>query len=293
MNTIRTIQSLIWVAFLAILIYGSTYTAYIAGWQGWILISATALFALLVLGNALFPDHHDHDHHDHDHGTPLDGWLQTVVHAVPLFLFLALGVTSLGSQQIRNLTNPAPHIGPRAFAQKPITPPATTPATPQQSNDRPDTPAHIPLIDDGTNPEPFVETPRLLDDPVVNAAHLVPLPLLDLYYPNKNPDVVRIETIGRLMIPSDEEKAQAPEDVDRADLNLLLYRYVMNCCAADAAPVFVVLKNYKKDGLEIDTWVKVTGAWIKPHELGDMAKIEVDTLEQIPEPKDPYLQAPK
>jgi hypothetical protein len=39
--------------------------------------------------------------------------------------------------------------------------------------------------------------------------------------------------------------------------------------------------------------VKVTGTWIPAPALGDMAKLQVDSLSVIEQPAEPFLQAPK
>ncbi len=296
MNPARLVQSIGWMAFLAVLLLGGGYLSYIAAWQRWVLIAATALFAFLVLIDALVnraAAAHDHDHHDHDHGNATDQWVQTLVHLLPLFLFLTLGVTTLGSQPLVDFTRPAPTsvlTSRHAADPTPATPttrdaPATTPVAPPA-------PAGNPALAlDGPTPTDPLAPPPAVGDPAVPAA--VPLPLMELYYPKKHPGVKRIETIGRLMIPTAEEVAQTPPEIDRADLKLLLYRYVMTCCAADAAPVFVVLRGREPTDLKVDDWVKITGTWIPAPGLGDMAKIEVDSLTVIEQPKEPFLQAPK
>ncbi len=303
MSVPRIVQCIAWMAFLSVLLIGGGYTSYIASFQSWILISATGIFALLVLCDALFNSrhHHDHshDHHDHDHGTPVDQWIQTVIHAIPLFFILAIGVTSLGSQQIVSLIRPAPssvtnnaHFSAASTLNNNNSTTTTTNKTDNTANNT--DPATRPFIDDPSNPEPIIPVTNPLEDPVLANTPVVPLQLMELYYPKKHPDVVRVETIGRLMVPTEEELKNVPPEMDRADLKLLLYRYVMTCCAADAAPVFVVLRNREPGGkLVADVWVKVTGTWVHPPGLGDMAKIVVDSITVIPEPKEPYLQAPK
>ena len=308
MNPARLVQSIGWMAFLAALLLGGGYASYIAAWQQWVLIAATALFGGLVLIDALVNragDHHDHEHHDHDHGNSTDQWVQTLVHLIPLFFLVTLGVTTLGSQPIVDFRKPAPMsvlssrhaLDGQATAQPQ---PTTTPAP-----DRSQPAAPPPVIPDATTnaapPAPtLIEGPTPLDptaapitavDPAIPAA--VPLPLMELYYPKKHPGVTRIETIGRLMIPTAEEMEKVPPEVDRADLRLLLYRYVMTCCAADAAPVFVVLRGREAEGLKIDDWVKITGTWIPAPGMGDMAKIEIDSLTLIEQPAEPFLMAPK
>jgi hypothetical protein len=290
-NPARLVQSIGWMAFLALMLVGGGYTSYIAAWQSWVLLGATALFGALVLFDALLNragGHHGHDHHDHDHGNDVDRWVQTVVHVMPLFLVLTLGVTSLGSQPLVSLHRPAPMSVLSHQDAGPVGPAPSAPATGTPAPDTPEAAARVPLLDAPTPAEPGAASPVL---PPPSAA--VPLPLLELYYPKKHPGVTRVETIGRVMIPSAEDLEKVPPEVDRADLKLLLYRYVMTCCAADASPVFVVLRGREVGELKVDEWVKVTGTWIPAPGLGDMAKLEVDGLEVIEQPKEPYLQAPQ
>lgn len=303
MNPARLVQSIGWMAFLGLMLAGGGYVAYIAKFQLWVLIAATALFGVLVLIDALVnraAHHHDHEHHDHDHGTTTDRWIQTLVHLLPLFLFLTMGVTTLGSQSLTGLNHPAPHSvlsskhaqtdGDPPTVAKP--PPATARPTPADNTGAPADPAVAPsVLLDGPTPTEPTASPATARDPAIPAA--VPLPLMELYYPKKHPGVTRVETIGRLMIPTKEEMEKVPPEVDRADLKLLLYRYVMTCCAADAAPVFVVLRGHEPGTLKVDEWVRITGTWIPAPALGDMAKIEVDSLTVIEQPAEPFLQAPK
>ncbi len=301
MNPARLIQSIGWMAFLGLMLAGGSYAAYIAKFQLWVLIAATAMFALLVLIDAVVnrsDHHHDHDHHDHDHGTATDRWVQTLVHLLPLFLFMTMGVTTLGSQSLSGITRPAPHsVLSSKYAQGDDKPAPSAPAQPAATTapntvaETPPASATPPVLLDGPTPAEPLATPSTAADPATPAA--VPLPLMELYYPKKHRGVTRIETIGRLMIPTPEEIAKVPPEMDRADLKLLLYRYVMTCCAADATPVFVVLRGREPSELKVDDWVKITGTWIPAPALGDMAKIEVDTLTVIEQPAEPFLQAPK
>jgi hypothetical protein len=331
-NAARLVQSIGWMAFLGVLLLGGGYASYIAAWQHWVLIAATAVFGGLVLIDALVNrahDHHDHDHHDHDHGNATDQWVQTLVHLLPLFLLVTLGITTLGSHQIVDFGRPAPtsvlssrHAAtdeqpnagdPQPVVSKPPTAPVQPAPTPAVVNPQPitstqppvpttpqpaatpivETPAAVALIDGPTPPEPPTAASTASDPAAPAKPAAVPLPLLELYYAKKHPGVTRIETIGRLMIPTEEEMAKVPPEIDRGDLKLLLYRYVMTCCAADAAPVFVVLRGQDATGLKIDDWVRVTGTWIPAPNLGDMVKLDVDSLTKIEQPAEPFLQAPK
>jgi uncharacterized membrane protein YcgQ (UPF0703/DUF1980 family) len=322
MNHSRLVQSIGWMAFLGVMLAGGNYAAYIAPFQKWVFIAATALFALLVLIDALVNraaahehhDHHSHEHHDHDHGTNTDRWLQTVVHLLPLFLFLTMGVTTLGSHSLTSLAHAVPHSvlnsryasGNAADSLKALLG-AETPtdnSSPIPSADEPNeqnapttetttdsrTNITTTLIDGPTPPEPVADL-RPAIDPALPVP--VPLSLTDLYFPNNYPDVRRVEVIGRLMIPTQEEIDQVPPGVDRAELKLMLYRYVMTCCAADASPAFIVLLGREPDGLKVDDWVKITGTWIPAANFGDMVKLTVDSLTVIPQPAQPFLLAPK
>jgi hypothetical protein len=53
MNPTRLVQSIGWMAFLGVLLLGGGYANYIASWQQWVLIAATAVFGGLVLIDAL------------------------------------------------------------------------------------------------------------------------------------------------------------------------------------------------------------------------------------------------
>lgn len=290
MNPARLVQSIGWMAFLAVLLAGGGYASYIAAWQQSVLIAATAVFGLLVLADAVINRHgdgHGHEHHDHGSTPMTDQWVQTLVHLLPLFLFLTMGVTTLGSQSVASLTRPAPVS---VLTSRHATTPAATSTDPGSTTPSIRTAAPTTLPDAPTPAEPLA-LPPAAGDPALPPA--VPLPLMDLYFPGKHVGVTRIETIGRLMIPTPEEVAQVPPEVDRDDLRLLLYRYVMTCCAADAQPVFVVLRRQDPSGFAVDDWVSVTGTWIPAAGQGDMAKIEVDSLRRIEQPAEPFLMAPK
>ena len=39
----------------------------------------------------------------------------------------------------------------------------------------------------------------------------------------------------------------------------LLYRFAIFCCAADATPVWILVKSHKNNELENETWIQVEG----------------------------------
>ncbi len=316
MNTGRLIQCLGWLVFLVLLATGNRHSAYIAGWQHGIIIAATVGFLVLLVCDLACNrggDHaHDgHDHHDHEHLSASDRWLHSAVHLLPLFFVIAVGSSGLGAQAITIVkasksgaqTQPSAVVKPDAAPAKPEAP-VSAPATPEPINPvstKPapsspptaqpvaTTPAQEPasianLADGPSSPEPTA--PKAEPAPKTTA---VPLTLTQLYFPAKHPGVTRVETIGRILVPTPEDLKKVPADVDTSEMKLMLYRFHMTCCAADARPVFIILLGHDPKGLENETWAKVTGRWVPAPGLGDMVKLVVDKLEIVPPPSEPYI----
>ncbi|ASR35191.1 TIGR03943 family protein [Prauserella marina] len=81
--------------------------------------------------------------------------------------------------------------------------------------------------------------------------------------------------------------------VVQSEQNTLLARLVISCCAADAFPVRVALTGEQAAGLPDDTWIEVTGTLVPDGadgagEAGYVPSFEVETLAEIPEPRDRY-----
>lgn len=71
---------------------------------------------------------------------------------------------------------------------------------------------------------------------------------------------------------------------------LLLSRFVITCCAADAYPVGLPVKlSASRQAYPADTWLEVEGKMITEN-LGDKRQltIQASSLKQISEPKNPY-----
>ena len=303
MNPTRIVQSIGWLGFIWIILLSGTSSSFIASWQRDILIAAGVIFALMVLLNGLCNrgggHAHDHDHDHADHGHAEASWMQTAVHLLPLFLFVAVGATSLGSQPIAALRQTSLTTGSTSVAARPApaagvaptagTDAATAPAASGAAGAA-TAAAPAPELADG-NPAPPGSLPPAA--PAPGPATLVNL--LDLYYPERHHGVTRVEVIGRVMLPDaaqrTEMKKHMPVD-DERDLQMVLYRYCVMCCAADASPVFALLRKQQPAGLVTDDWVKVTGHWLPPAGLGDPAILELERIEKVPAPKDPYLTAP-
>lgn len=72
---------------------------------------------------------------------------------------------------------------------------------------------------------------------------------------------------------------------------LLISRFVITCCAADAYPVGLPVKlNGKRDTYPVDKWFEVQGRMITEILNGKrQLTIEASTLKEIPEPANPYF----
>lgn len=78
---------------------------------------------------------------------------------------------------------------------------------------------------------------------------------------------------------------------DFGDNALMVFRFVVSCCAADAQPLAVVVQ--KKGGpsdLPDNSWVKVEGRYtLQNVKDGKVPVIEEAILWNTPEPSPPYL----
>ncbi|HVF54460.1 MAG TPA: TIGR03943 family protein [Actinomycetota bacterium] len=66
----------------------------------------------------------------------------------------------------------------------------------------------------------------------------------------------------------------------------MLSRFVVSCCVADALAVQVRIVDAPPGELEIDQWVRVTGAL---YPLGREVVVQATNIEPVPRPKHPYL----
>ena len=114
------------------------------------------------------------------------------------------------------------------------------------------------------------------------------LTLNDIYLRNA---VLPSETtlIGMSFVPTDADCARLPGGLTRADVPLLLYRYEITCCAADAAPIFVILHGLDPAAYRNDTWLQITGKLTPPGGPTNLARFDVQAATLIPPPAEPYL----
>ena len=71
---------------------------------------------------------------------------------------------------------------------------------------------------------------------------------------------------------------------------LLLSRFVITCCAADAYPVGLPVKlTQNRKAYQVDNWLEVEGQMITENLAGKrQLTIKAGSIKQIPEPKNPY-----
>jgi uncharacterized repeat protein (TIGR03943 family) len=71
---------------------------------------------------------------------------------------------------------------------------------------------------------------------------------------------------------------------------LLISRFIITCCAADAYPVSLPVKlAQSRDNYKPDTWLEIEGQ-MTTETLGDKRQlvIEAKSIKEVPEPKNPY-----
>lgn len=72
--------------------------------------------------------------------------------------------------------------------------------------------------------------------------------------------------------------------------HILVFRFLIVCCAADALPAGALVSQQEVDSLEQDAWVSVEGV-LGLEKVGDLTfpLIQADRITRIDPPKDPYL----
>lgn len=92
-----------------------------------------------------------------------------------------------------------------------------------------------------------------------------------------------ISVIG--MLTRDEEVQQ-----EFGDKATILFRFAINCCAADAVPLALVILNSDPSTLPDNTWVKVRGVFeLEEKKQDPIPLLKQATMEATKAPKIPYL----
>jgi putative membrane protein len=79
-------------------------------------------------------------------------------------------------------------------------------------------------------------------------------------------------------------------DPDLPNGQLVIFRFIVVCCAADAMPVQAVVVSPQTASFKNDQWVHVEGTLKVITDQGrSIPTIQADKIEQIPAPEEPYL----
>ncbi len=113
--------------------------------------------------------------------------------------------------------------------------------------------------------------------------------LLDLHASHARLDGLPIEVIGTGHLLSETDRKALPPSATHRDVRAILYRYMISCCAADATTVSAVLNNVDAATIREDQWYRVRGRAQYVAEGLNVPFIEVDAIEPIEAPHNPYL----
>lgn len=79
-------------------------------------------------------------------------------------------------------------------------------------------------------------------------------------------------------------------DLDLQSNQLIVGRFAITCCTADASPYGIIIESTDANLLADDTWVTITGSIDKIDYKGQMVlKINANQIEQIKAPRTPYV----
>lgn len=259
----RLILGLAWVFFALAVLMRQDASSLIMDWVRPLVIGGTALLFLLVIGAWIAGRKQEESADD----PPLWAWVgRCGIHLLPLYLVSMVGIGELGSSSVGTLR------------------------APQRQNTGIATPAPEAPFD------PFLLTePRSSWSGGSPASRVLPprseLGLLDLYYPLNHPGVDHVTVIGKYLTVADAPRSNVPLP---DDLDAIIYRHMMICCAADASPVPVGIRDARPEPrapltFAKDAWVSVHGRWLPPLGDNDLAVIEIDAIRTIKAPSNPYL----
>lgn len=99
-----------------------------------------------------------------------------------------------------------------------------------------------------------------------------------------------VTVIGMAYAPSDEDYARLPGGLTKDVVPLLLYRYQIICCAADATPLYIGVLGVDRTRFTNDSWVRITGTLTPPAPPANVGILHATSSEAISEPAEPYLK---
>ncbi|MBF0625258.1 MAG: hypothetical protein HQL82_10690 [Magnetococcales bacterium] len=245
------LQLLGWLSFFGWIIWKEYDQYYLAELQADILLSGFLLLALVFVAGALAPAGCGCDHAAPPAGNGFLRAVETTGHFLPMILFLLVGATSLSLKD----------SGAGDGAIKVLMPDVT-----QDEQELPDLAA-------------------------VPPGQYLGVTLIDLYSSNHYDADAPVELVGRLHHLTPEDGKRLATDAGGPAPRTLLYRFAMACCAADSAPLPLVLEGQGPDEAVAKSgiWVRIRGRTQVFREDPKLLALRVEHWQEVPEPARPFL----
>ena len=280
----RPLLFVAWIWALTGLLKNERYTAFLRPEFGYVLgVGVFTLLGFLMTGMA--------------EARPRRFGIPQALHALILLLPLAYLWNAQGASldayafQNRSLGLPSVEMP----GNKPRTGPSVIPSDPGQAAKTPKT-APTPRSPQRVQPPPVARTPiekqtlGQAEENIPQAESRKPaepaktVTITDLYYAPRTYEGKQVKLIGMLH----KNDAQVKKDFGK-DL-LVVFRFVINCCAADATPAAVLVDGEEFPDLPESAWVEVEGTFTLHEKNGRRVPIlEKSSIKKIDAPKQQYL----
>lgn len=307
-----------WILVLGWLLESGAYTRFLSS-QLWFVPVAGLVLGIAFLLAVCFRStaksccgcdhdhHHGHAHdHGHDHAHGPSGpyrWLGVAIFTLPLLYIPASPTSGLNSfafeHRSLNLSFFTPPEAPPEISPE-VSPEVPAEALPEISPEIPPEPSPEPTPESPPLPSPDTITPSVAalpqGRPSAEPQPVVPAPATPAE-PQLPPVPVTLAQITDAGDRYDGQLIETEGMVFRGERvpagSIVAFRFVVNCCAADAMPVGVQVtgKDLNLDRYERDSWVRVTGKlMMEVHEGFPRPRIEAKSVTQIEQPANPYLE---
>ena len=135
----------------------------------------------------------------------------------------------------------------------------------------------------GTNIVSRVEDAGAIVNPAASSTAALEVTILDLSY---DPDRYQEQRIAVLGMIHRDPKLKERFGADAC----FLFRFVINCCAADAQPVAILLCGDVPADLADDTWIRAEGRFtFREEKAQPMPTLEISKATRSAKPREPYL----
>jgi len=175
-----------------------------------------------------------------------------------------------------------------AFQNRFLGPPSVGMAAPQPSRPEEPLPTEPPFSDRdapiGSEEPSDPPSSAATENSGNGTSEPIPVTIVDLYYSPSIYEGKRVRLVGMLHRNDARVKEVLGKDM------LVVFRFVINCCAADASPAAVLVDGDAATSISDNTWVEVEGVFrIQQVEEQRAPVIERSTLKAISPPRHPYL----